>query len=86
MNFDPFIFVVRFFRYLRKRNFLEKSDTQNSQNLVIHFTPETLCRYTEWQAIENRVEGMHSQCGRSLRLRIRKPRPYRFLISLQFGT
>ena len=55
MNFDIFIFVVRFCKYLIKKDFLEKSDTHNLQNLVIYFTPETLCPYTEWQPTGNRT-------------------------------
>ena len=33
MNFAIFIFVVRFCKSLRKRNVLEKRDTENLQNL-----------------------------------------------------
>ena len=77
MNFAIFIFVVRFCKSLRKRNFLEKRDTENLKNLLIDFTAETL------PPPGNRVAGTKSECGRSLRLRMGSEPLW---VSLPFGT
>ena len=49
--------------------------------LVIHFTPETLCPYTEWQPTGNRSRNVGGASGSEC-----ETHTYRFLVFLPFGT